>query len=105
MTSKIPKIWFQPCYGCNLNLIRRNLLSREDASLIVERHDGLYPSSYVDRSLNDILSYYKITLDEFNAVCDDYTNYDLFQQNTSGRLILRDDGSPKLDSSFSSLHP
>ena len=86
------------------NLIRRNLLTREDAAAIVKQHDGLYPSSYMDRTLVDILSLFGISQEEFDAVCDDYTNYDLFKQDASGALVRRTDCSPLLTEPFSNLH-
>jgi N-acetyl sugar amidotransferase len=86
------------------NLIRRSLLTREDASVLVSANDGLYPSSYLDRSLKEILSYFQISLQEFNDICDDYTNYDLFQQDSEGQLVRREDGSPRLVAPFSCLH-
>ena len=52
-------------------------MTREDAAVIV-LNDGLFPSQYLDKSLENILSVYSISLDEFLQVCDDYTNYDIF---------------------------
>jgi len=86
------------------NLIRRNLLLRDDACALVEKHDGRYPSSYLDRNLDRILQYYDISLQEFGEVCDDYTNYELFLNDASGQLVRRPDGSPQLTGSFSCLH-
>lgn len=86
------------------NLIRRGLLTREDACMLVGSHDGRYPSFYLDRTLNEILAYFQIGLQEFNDVCDDYTNYDLFLQDSEGQLARREDGSPQLADTFSCLH-
>ncbi|MBD2548377.1 N-acetyl sugar amidotransferase [Microcystis elabens FACHB-917] len=85
------------------NLIRRNLLSREDAIQLVLANDGAYPSSYMGKSLEQILAEYSISIDEFNSVCDDYTNHDLFRQNSAGGLIRRGDGSPSLVGSYNSF--
>lgn len=82
------------------NLIRRNLLSREDAIQLVRANDGAYPSSYMDKSQEEILAEYSISLEEFDSVCDDYTNYDLFLQDADGGLIRRADGSPSLIAKF-----
>jgi hypothetical protein len=73
--------------------------------MLVDSHDGRYPSSYLDRNLDEILAYFEISLQEFNDVCDDYTNYDLFLQDSAGQLVRRKDGSPELAGSFSCLHP
>ena len=78
------------------NYIRRNLLTREDAIKLVSVNDGLYPSSYLDKSLEEILSLYEIKIEDFEQVCDDYTNYDLFKIDDCGNLIKRKDGSPIL---------
>ena len=64
------------------------------------QNDGLYPSSYLDKDLEDILSVYGIKKDDFDQVCDDYTNYDLFETDSSGELVRRKDGSPKLKTPF-----
>ena len=76
-------------------------MTREDAAVIVSQHDGLFPSQYLDKSLENILSVYSISLDEFLQVCDDYTNYDIFLKDSSGDLIKRIDGSPQLAVDFS----
>lgn len=101
---KYLKFGFSRATDVACNLIRRSLLSREDAIDLVSRNDGIYPSSYLDRSLEEILSKYEISAKEFNSVCDDYTNYDLFEQDSSGNLIRRLDGSPNLQQPFSALH-
>lgn len=83
------------------NLIRRNLLSREDAIELVKQNDGLYPKHYMNKSLEEILSEYDISTKQFNDQCDEFTNYDLFQIDSIGELILRPDGSPRLLADFS----
>ena len=98
--QKYLKFGFSRATDVACNLIRRNLISREDAAHIVSQHDGLFPSQYLDKSLLDIFSTYHISMDEFLEVCDDYTNYDIFMKNGNGELIRRPDGSPKLEVSF-----
>lgn len=97
---KYLKFGFSRATDVACNLIRRNLLSREDAIVLVERHDGRYPASYLDRTLTEILTYFEISIQEFDAVCDDYTNYDLFLQDKAGQLMRREDGSPQLAGSY-----
>ncbi|MFM8275849.1 MAG: N-acetyl sugar amidotransferase [Cyanobium sp.] len=101
---KYLKFGFSRATDVACNLIRRNLLSREDASVLVERHDGRYPASYLDRPLAEILAYFDISMQEFDDVCDDFTNYDLFLQDQAGQLIRRKDGSPQLAVSYSRLY-
>ena len=59
------------------NYIRRGLLNREDAISLITKNDGIYPSKYLDKSLEEILLHYQISKSEFDRVCDDYTNYEL----------------------------
>jgi len=101
---KYLKFGFSRATDIACNLIRRNLISRDDAIMLVERHDGRYPASYLDRTLTEILSYFEISMQEFDAVCDDYTNYDLFLQDQAGQLMRREDGSPQLAGAYSCLH-
>jgi len=97
---KYLKFGFSRATDVACNLIRRNLLSRKDAIYLVEENDGRYPSSYMDKSLVEILADYSISESEFSDVCDDYTNYELFQKDQSGNLVRRADGSPKLACSY-----
>ena len=97
---KYLKFGFSRATDVASNLIRRNLLSRDDAIELVRQNDGVFPSHYMDKSLQEILSVYDITLEEFNRQCDDYTNYDLFKLKSDGELLLRPDGSPQLQANF-----
>jgi len=99
---KYLKFGFSRATDVACNLIRRNLLSRDDAIYLVKENDGLYPSSYMDKSLSDILAEYSIAESEFDAICDDYTNYEIFQKDQSGNLVKRADGSPRLAGSYES---
>ena len=101
---KYLKFGFSRATDVACNLIRRNLLSRTDAIELVRDNDGLYPSSYMDKSLHDILDVYSISLDQFNSLCDEFTNYDLFKTSSSGELQFRKDGSPILKANFTDLH-
>ena len=98
--QKYLKFGFSRATDIACNLIRRNLLSRDDAIELVKIHDGRYPSEYLGKSIVDILKYYNISKQEFDDSCDDFTNYDLFETSDCD-LIYRHDGSPKLISQFS----
>lgn len=98
--QKYLKFGFSRATDVACNLIRRNLITRDDAAYIVAQHDGLFPSQYLDKKLEDILDEYQISLDEFLQVCDDYTNYDIFKQDGQGELVKRRDGSPQLAVDF-----
>ena len=81
------------------NLLRRKIITRKEAATLINKNDGLFPSYYLDKTLEEILSFFDITIEEFNSTADDYTNYDLFKCNEDGSLILREDGSPELKQS------
>ncbi len=102
--QKYLKFGFSRATDVACNLIRRGLLSRDDAAVLVASNDGLYPSEYLDKPLELILEEYNISKDEFDLVCDDYTNYELFEQNSSGELIRREDGSPRLLGDFTNVY-
>lgn len=76
--------------------IRRGRISRESAKQIVVERDGMYPSSYLGVPLFEILNKIEVSLEEFNAICDKFTNKAIFQVNSSGDLVRRGDGSPLL---------
>ena len=48
------------------------------------------------KNIGKILSEYEIKIEEFNEICEDYTNFEIFKQNEEGELLKRDDGSPIL---------
>ena len=101
---KYLKFGFSRSTDVACNLIRRGLLSRQDAIELVKSNDGVFPAFYMEKSLEDILSAYSISRDEFNQVCDDYTNYSLFEQDSQGELMRRADGSPILQVSFNDIY-
>lgn len=103
--QKYLKFGFSRATDVACNLIRRNLLSRSDAESIVEMHDGRFPSMYLDKTLEQILNCYNISLTQYDAACDDFTNYELFETDSAGNLLMRADGSPKLKNNFSTLYP
>jgi len=67
--------------------IRRGRISREDALEIVRVHDGKFPVAYLGKSLPDILERLDMTVEEFRAVCDKFTNKKLFKRATVGGLM------------------
>ena len=67
--------------------IRRGRLSREDGLRLVERHDGRFPWTYLDKPLEDILDEIDMTLEEFVQVCDRFTNKKLFVTDARGDLV------------------
>ena len=60
------------------NHIRRGLISRKDAAPIAAERDAMFPATYLDVPLRDILKPIGMTVAEFLEVCDTFTNRDLF---------------------------
>ena len=79
--------------------IRRGRLTRRDALRLVQMHDGKFPWTYLGRSIKDILAEIDMTLDQFQLVCDRFTNKRLFVcdnrgtpvRDANGNLIKNDD--------------
>ena len=69
------------------NHIRRNRLTRQQGLKILEMHDGAYPKEYLGKSIEEIISEIEMSIEEFNKVCDEFTNKEIFQLNDKGELI------------------
>ena len=67
--------------------VRRGRLSRADALEAVRRHDGTFPWTYLGVPLEDVLDDIDMTMDDFVAVCDRFTNKRLFQTDHQGQLV------------------
>ena len=78
------------------NHIRRGRLSRADAVRMVAQHDGKFPWTCLGRALEDILADIDMTLDEFNQVCDQFTNKRLFVVDNQGKPVRDRDGNLSL---------
>ncbi|MBT6312216.1 MAG: N-acetyl sugar amidotransferase [Alphaproteobacteria bacterium] len=69
------------------NHIRRGRMSRDDGMALIKRHDGNFPWSYLGKPLADILGEFDMTVDEFERVCDRWTNKKLFKTDQNGQLV------------------
>jgi N-acetyl sugar amidotransferase len=67
--------------------IRRGRLTRQDGLEAVMRLDGTFPWEYLGKTLEKILQPLDITLDEFQKLCDKFTNKKIFKRDNSGALI------------------
>lgn len=72
--------------------VRRGRISRDEALEMVREHDGRFPWVYLGKRLQDILSPLDMTVEEFQGICDRYTNRELFMQS-NGALVRQTDGS------------
>ena len=61
-------------------------MTREDALDIVRLHDGKFPWTYLGKPIADILAPLDMTVDEFERVCDQFTNKRIFVKNADGSL-------------------
>lgn len=69
------------------NHIRRNRLLREDALKLVKLHDGQFPRTCLGKPIEETLAEISMTLEQFNKICDQFTNKKLFKCNNNGDLI------------------
>jgi N-acetyl sugar amidotransferase len=67
--------------------VRRGRLSRETAIELVRMHDGKFPWVYLGYQLDDVLSDIDMSLEEFQRLCDTFTNRKLFVCDTDGRPV------------------
>lgn len=78
--------------------IRRGRLARADAIKLVKTHDGKYPWSYLGMRLEDMLKSIDLTLDDFNRICDRFTNRRIFVTDGNGQLTRdRDNNLTKIN--------
>ena len=75
------------------NHIRRGRLQRDDALRMVEKHDGVFPWTYLGRPIEEILDEIDMSLEEFLIVCDRFTNRNIFATDNQGKVIRDDDGN------------
>ena len=68
-------------------MIRQNIISREEGIKLVKENDGIYPSSYLGKKLEDILKEIDMTIKEFDEICERFTNKEIFMCDQSGKLI------------------
>lgn len=67
--------------------VRRGRLTRKDALAIVRKQDGLFPWTYLGKSLEEILAPLDMPVDEFIKICDRFTNKKLFVTDSRGNLV------------------
>jgi len=69
--------------------IRYGRMTREKGIELVKRHEGKIPRKY----LKDFLNAADITMNEFEEICDKFTNRELFQTDQDGKLVKDKDGN------------
>ncbi len=73
--------------------IRRGRITRQDGIELVRKHDGKFPWSYLGKSLVEILEPLDMTVEEFVAICDRFTNKKLFLKDARGNLVKDKNGN------------
>ncbi len=67
--------------------IRRGRMNRDVAKGILNKHEGKFPWEYLGCKLETILEELNMTLDEFQAICDKFTNKRIFKTDRQGNLL------------------
>ena len=67
--------------------LRRGRITRNQGLELIKNHDGKYPWTYLDKPLDEILKRINVTLSEFDAICDRFTNKSLFLTDKDGNLL------------------
>ena len=67
--------------------LRRGRITRSQACDIVRRLDGTFPWEYLDKPLDKILEPLDLSVEEFVAICDRWTNKKIFKTDERGGLI------------------
>ncbi|MCC5992630.1 MAG: N-acetyl sugar amidotransferase [Rhodobacteraceae bacterium] len=73
--------------------IRRGRLTRQDGLDAVRKLDGRFPWTYLGKPLADILAPLDMSVEEFVAICDRFTNKKLFKRHADGSLLKDRDGN------------
>jgi N-acetyl sugar amidotransferase len=76
---KYLKFGFGRCSDLASNHIRRRSITRREAIEIVMQHDGKYPTSYLGKSLEEILDPLGMDPNEFLEICNKFANKNLFE--------------------------
>jgi N-acetyl sugar amidotransferase len=82
--------------------IRRDRISRIQALEIVRKNDGKYPWTYLKKPLDQILSNIGLTLNQFDEICDRFTNKELFVKDSKGNLV-RDESNSLIKVNYENL--
>jgi hypothetical protein len=78
------------------NLIRRKIINRSEGVLMINKLGGKFPTKNLGKTIEEILKFVDLTVDEFNNICDKFTNKELFQLDQCGNLIKDKDNNLSL---------
>ena len=70
--------------------VRRGRITRSEGLKLVKMHDGKFPWTCLDKSIQQILEPLEISVDEFVEICDEYTNRDIFVTQGANKELVKD---------------
>lgn len=73
--------------------IRRGIITREQGLAAIRDIDGMFPYTYLGKPLINILKDIDLTLNEFETICDKFTNKSIFQVTSEGQLSRDKNGN------------
>ncbi|MCP3924040.1 MAG: N-acetyl sugar amidotransferase [Desulfobacterales bacterium] len=72
--------------------IRRGRLTRGEGVELAKQNGGRFPWTYLGKPIEEIMDDIDMTMEEFNRICDQFTNKKLFKSDKRGNLIKNKDG-------------
>ena len=66
--------------------IRRGNIKRSEALKFIIKNEGSFPTTYLDKKLEEILSEIEMSLDQFIDLSDKFTNKKIFKTLPNGNL-------------------
>ena len=73
--------------------IRRNRIPRSDGIEIAKKLEGKFPWKYLDKKINEIINPIGMDIQQFEKVCDKFTNKKLFVVDNDNNLIKDNSGN------------
>jgi len=67
--------------------VRRGRITRDDGIELVARHDGKFPWTYLGKPIEEILAPLELSVADFTAICDRFTNKRIFKLDRDGKLV------------------
>jgi N-acetyl sugar amidotransferase len=82
--------------------MRRGQISRDQGVALSKKHDGKFPWTYLDKNLSEILKPLQISTQEFQSICDKFTNESLFQTDSNG-VLIRDESNSLIKTNYDNV--
>ena len=78
-------------------MIRKGKLERSEAIKLVVKYEGKFPTSYLGKQLEHILSDLDLNIKNFTDICDRFTNKKIFKCSQDGTLIKDENSNLKIN--------